>query len=131
MGGEWGTGATLVAETTPPELARLFVTGQAAKLVSATQALSKSTDPAYQKAQQKRLEQIDLQWRGPLAMADPKIAEQMNLTQAQRTGIATALQNFRAVQMETFQAVFQGMRPTWARTRMPFTNRDGSGSPKS
>ena len=47
---------TVNAEMTPPELARMFVTGQAAKLVSATQAMSKSTDPAYQKAQKKRLE---------------------------------------------------------------------------
>ncbi len=48
---------SLNAEMTPPELARMFVTGQAAKLVSATQAMSKSTDPTYQAAQKKRLEE--------------------------------------------------------------------------
>lgn len=47
---------TVNAEMTPPELARLFVTGQAAKLVSATRAMSKSKDAAYQEAQKKRLE---------------------------------------------------------------------------
>ena len=47
---------TVNAEMTPSELARMFVTGQAAKLVSATQAMSKSTDPTYQTAQKKRLE---------------------------------------------------------------------------
>ena len=47
---------TVNAQITKAELARLFVTGQAAKLVSASQAISKSTDPAYQEAQKKRLE---------------------------------------------------------------------------
>ena len=47
---------TVNAEMTKPELARMFVTGQAAKLVSATQAMSKSSDASYQEAQKKRLE---------------------------------------------------------------------------
>jgi len=42
------------AEMTAQELARLFVEGQAAKLVSATDALSKSSDAKYQEAQKKR-----------------------------------------------------------------------------
>jgi hypothetical protein len=45
---------TVNAETTPVELARLFVTGQAAKLVSAAQAQAKSDNPDYQAAQKKR-----------------------------------------------------------------------------
>ena len=39
---------------TAQELARLFVEGQAAKLVSATDALGKSSDAKYQEAQKKR-----------------------------------------------------------------------------
>jgi hypothetical protein len=39
------------SEMTAPELARLFVEGQAAKLVSATDALSKSSDAKYQEVQ--------------------------------------------------------------------------------
>lgn len=42
-------------EMTPEQLARMFVTGQAAKLVSATKALSKASIPQYQEAQQKRI----------------------------------------------------------------------------
>ena len=42
------------AEMNPEELARFFVTGQAAKLVSAASAASKSSNPDYQAAQKKR-----------------------------------------------------------------------------
>lgn len=41
-------------EITPAELARLFVTGQAAKLVSANGVMTKATDAAFKDAQQKR-----------------------------------------------------------------------------
>ena len=43
------------AEMTPQELARLFVTGQAAKLVSASTTLSKSSNATYKAAQQKQI----------------------------------------------------------------------------
>jgi len=45
---------TVNAEMTPAELSRLFVIGQAAKLVSAVSARSKSNHPVYQEAQKKR-----------------------------------------------------------------------------
>jgi hypothetical protein len=48
--------ATANAEMTPAELARLAVTGHAAKLVSAAAAMAKSSDPAYQQAQQQRVD---------------------------------------------------------------------------
>jgi hypothetical protein len=44
------------AEMTPAQLSELFVEGQAAKLVSATDALTKSDNPKYVAAQNKRLE---------------------------------------------------------------------------
>jgi len=44
------------AEMTPAQLSELFIEGQAAKLVSAADALTKSDHPKYQAAQQKRLE---------------------------------------------------------------------------
>ena len=47
---------TTNAEMSDAELARLFVEGQAAKLVSAVGALTKSDDPKYQTAQKKRVE---------------------------------------------------------------------------
>ena len=43
------------AEMTAPELARLFVEGQAAKLVSASNALGRSSEAKYQEAQNKRV----------------------------------------------------------------------------
>lgn len=47
---------TVNAEMTPEELARFFAIGQAAKLVSAALAQTKSNDPDYQAAQTKRAE---------------------------------------------------------------------------
>jgi hypothetical protein len=47
---------TVNAELSEEELARLFVTGHAAKIVSAAGAKAKSQDPAYQAAQDKRIE---------------------------------------------------------------------------
>ncbi len=44
------------AEMTPQELARLYVIGQAAALVSATEAISKSGEAKYKEAQNKRVE---------------------------------------------------------------------------
>lgn len=43
------------AEMTPPELARMFVTGQAAKLVSAAAVLGKVDNPKYKEFQEKRM----------------------------------------------------------------------------
>ena len=43
------------AEMTPAELSRMFVEGQAAKLVSAVGAMGKSDEPKYAAAQEKRL----------------------------------------------------------------------------
>ncbi|MBT3700648.1 MAG: hypothetical protein HOE62_03320 [Alphaproteobacteria bacterium] len=48
--------ATKNAEMTPAQLSELFVEGQAAKLVSATDALTKSDNAKYQAAQKLRLE---------------------------------------------------------------------------
>lgn len=44
------------AEMTPQELARVYVIGQAAALVSATQVISKSSEAKYKEAQSKRVE---------------------------------------------------------------------------
>lgn len=44
----------LNAEMTPAELSRLFIVGQAAKLVSATEAAGKSSSPKYAALQKKR-----------------------------------------------------------------------------
>jgi hypothetical protein len=46
---------TVNAEMTPAELARFFVAGRAAMLVTATQALGKSDSPAYKEAMQKQI----------------------------------------------------------------------------
>lgn len=46
---------TVNAEMTPAELARFFIAGRAAMLVTATQTLGKSDSPAYKEAMQKQI----------------------------------------------------------------------------
>lgn len=46
---------TVNAGMTPPELARFFVAGRAAMLVTATEALNKSDSPAYKAAMEKQI----------------------------------------------------------------------------
>ncbi|HEV2474087.1 MAG TPA: hypothetical protein VGS41_15530 [Chthonomonadales bacterium] len=61
-------------------------------------------------AQMKRLKELDLQWRGPLALADPRIADPMNLNQPEHTGIAAALQAYRDAQRTAVRSLFAGVR---------------------
>ena len=51
-------------------------------------------------AQLKRLHELDLQWRGPLALADAKTNEKLNLTPEQQTKFTAMLKEFRAKQQE-------------------------------
>lgn len=49
-------------------------------------------------AQRKRLHELDLQWRGGLALADPEMSKQMNLTPEQRARVDELLQQYREQQ---------------------------------
>ena len=61
--------------------------------------------------QMTRLQQLDLQWRGPLALSDKKVADKFNLTPEQRTKIATALAEYKKAQTETLTKSFASMKP--------------------
>jgi hypothetical protein len=50
--------------------------------------------------QMKRLLQLDLQWRGPLAMADPRVAERLDIASAHRTKINDISAEFNQVRAE-------------------------------
>lgn len=58
----------------------------------------------------KRLYQLDLQWRGPLSMADPKVAEQIKLTPEHRNEILKLLNEFQQQNRELINKYFQQMR---------------------
>ncbi len=55
-------------------------------------------------AQRKRLRELELQWQGPFALADPEVARQVGLTQEQQTKI-------RGIVQETFQSMRERVQP--------------------
>jgi hypothetical protein len=61
-------------------------------------------------AQLKRLHELDLQWRGPLAVADAKTNEKLNLTPEQQTKFTDMLKEFRAKQQEARGGMWGGGR---------------------
>jgi len=76
-----------------------------------TGELDQRTEAVLTPAQDKRLHELDLQWRGPLALLDPKVSESMGLTPEQNSKLNALLQNLREAQGQARQAAFQGFRP--------------------
>ena len=58
----------------------------------------------------KRLKEIDLQWRGPLAIGDKRVSDQLQLDQDQMTQMSALMQEYRQSQGKAFQAAFAGLR---------------------
>ena len=61
--------------------------------------------------QVERLRQLDLQFRGPLALSEKKLADNMKLTPDQRTIVSTALSEYVQVQGQAMMKAFSGMGP--------------------
>ena len=61
-------------------------------------------------AQMKRLHELDLQWRGPLALADAKNNAKLNLSPEQQTKFTDMLKEFRAKQQESRGGMWGGGR---------------------
>jgi hypothetical protein len=57
-----------------------------------------------------RLHELDLQWRGPLALSDQKVAEPYNLTPDQKTKINAALKEYQDVQRTAITSIMAGFR---------------------
>ena len=79
--------------------------------------LDKKAQEVLKPEQIKRLKELDLQWRGPLALADPKVAEQFNLTADQKTQIAAILADYRKSEQATQQETFAAMGGRGRRNR--------------
>lgn len=58
--------------------------------------MAKRAEGVLKSAQVKRLRELDLQWRGPLALADPKVADALKLNAEQRDKVTTALHDYQA-----------------------------------
>jgi hypothetical protein len=57
--------------------------------------------------QLERLHQLDLQWRGPMAMADPKVAEEIKLSQKSRAEINKIFSEYQRSVGEVFRGAFE------------------------
>jgi hypothetical protein len=68
--------------------------------------LDKKTEAILTPRQISRLHELDLQWRGPLAFSDPKVAQSLNLTAEQKTKATAAMQEYMDVVQKALMAVF-------------------------
>jgi len=57
-----------------------------------------------------RLQELDLQWRGPMAVSETPVADRFALTMDQRGKAATALQDFAAAEQKAMMAAFADLR---------------------
>ena len=73
--------------------------------------VDKKAETILQKDQIARLHQLDLQWRGPLALSDKKVADKFNLTPEQRGKVTAILADYRKSQNDMFVASFAAMKP--------------------
>ncbi|MDE2127848.1 MAG: hypothetical protein KGJ62_14800 [Armatimonadetes bacterium] len=66
--------------------------------------VAKRTQGLLTPEQNKRLTQLDLQWRGPLAMASEDVASELALDAQQRLAVAKLLATYQRAQQKAFQA---------------------------
>lgn len=57
-----------------------------------------------------RLHQLDLQWRGVLSLADPKVADEVKVSAEHRSATTTLLTEYQTKSREARQQLFQSMR---------------------
>lgn len=77
------------------------------KLDQAQAAREKDVESVLRPAQVKRLHELDLQWRGALAVADTEVGDKLALTAEQKSGVNALLQEFRTTQQQQRQGMFQ------------------------
>lgn len=58
----------------------------------------------------RRLKELDLQWRGPLALADPTVAAPFSLTVEQTSAITNLYQDYQTQLRQSLQNLFASMR---------------------
>ena len=79
--------------------------------VTMAQDMEKKAETILKPEQLKRLKELDLQWRGPLALGDAKVAEKFALTKEQKPKVAAMLTDYQKQQTETISAAFSGFKP--------------------
>ena len=74
----------------------------------ASEASEKKAQEILKPEQWKRLQELDLQFRGPLALADPKLAEKFLLTADQKSKIAGLNNDYQKQRQQAMQNIFSG-----------------------
>ena len=78
---------------------------------SMAEDMEKKAQEILKPEQLKRLRELDLQWRGPLALGDVKVAEKFALTKEQKPKIVALLTDYQKQQTDVFSSVFSGFKP--------------------
>lgn len=118
-------------EKTPPtpEERRAQMLEQGNKIITTMTGyrdeMDKKVEAILSSGQMRRLRQLDLRWRGPLALADTKVAEQVQLSPEQSAEVLAALREFQAAQMKAMQSAFTP-RPSNEPTPPPNGQADGN-----
>ncbi len=73
--------------------------------------LQGKVDQILRPDQVRRLHELDLQWRGPLAVADPKVADELQISQEHRAVIATLANDYLNAQRQARMDLFRSLRP--------------------
>lgn len=93
-----------------------------AQMATIQASQDKQLEAVLTSGQVARLHQLDLQWRGAMALSDPKLADKVGLEPDQRTQITQILQSFRTAQGQAMRSVFQG---AFGRRTLPPNNVQG------
>jgi hypothetical protein len=88
--------------------------------------LDKRVEAILRPSQVKRLHELDLQWRGPLAMVDPSLSDKVGLDPEQHAKVNQLYQEYRNAQGKAFQNAFAGI----GRGRRP-NQAQGNGDPQN
>lgn len=104
LGGRSAVGVDPVQPNYSPEERRAEILKrqeqQREALAGYMEDLSKRADDLLRPNQVRRLHELDLQWRGPLALTDPKVADKLDLTPEQRTKVSEALEDYYAARQK-------------------------------
>ena len=74
-------------------------------------AVEKKAETVLRTDQLTRIHQLDLQWRGPLALTDKKIGDKYSLTAEQKTQLADLLKQSQTEQQAVLRAAMTALRP--------------------
>jgi hypothetical protein len=72
--------------------------------------LDRDTEAILTPGQIKRMHELDLQWRGPMAAGDPRVAEALQLSQEQKQRVAEIVADYHVEMQKAFMSGFAAMR---------------------